>query len=83
MLKKPGSRFIARAKILQDVIGEHQDACVAEERIRALAQRGGGATGIAAGRLVERQRRRKRAARHAYRQAWRRLEQAGRKAFRS
>jgi CHAD domain-containing protein len=83
VLKKAGARFIDRAKVLQDVIGEHQDACVAEERIRALAERGGGATGVTAGRLVERQRRRKRAARRAYRDAWRRLEQAGRKAFRT
>jgi CHAD domain-containing protein len=82
-LKKPGSRFVERAKVLQDVIGEHQDACVAEERIRAVAQRGGGATGVAAGRLVERQRRRKQAARRAYGGAWRRAERAGRKAFRS
>ena len=27
------------------MIGEHQDACVAEERLRALALRGGGKTG--------------------------------------
>jgi CHAD domain-containing protein len=80
-LKKAGSRFIARAKTLQDVIGEHQDACVAEARIRALAAGGGGATGLAAGRLVERQQQRKRAARRAYPDAWRRLERAGRKAF--
>jgi CHAD domain-containing protein len=82
VLKKEGTRFIDRAKTLQDVIGEHQDACVAEARIRALAARGGGATGLAAGRLVERQRQRKRAARRAYPDAWRGLEQAGRKAFR-
>jgi CHAD domain-containing protein len=81
VLKKAGTRFIDRAKILQDVIGEHQDACVAEARIRALAAHGGGATGLAAGRLVERQRQRKKAARRAYPGAWRRLEQAGRKAF--
>ncbi len=80
-LKKAGARLVARAKTVQDVIGEHQDACVAEARIRALAARGGGATGLAAGRLVERQRLRKRAARRAYPDAWRRLDQAGRKAF--
>ena len=45
------------------MIGEHQDAFVAEERLRALALRGGGKTGLAAGRLIERQQRRKRAAR--------------------
>jgi len=49
--------FIDRAKVVQDVIGDHQDACVAEDRLRALALRGGGKTGLAAGRLVERQRR--------------------------
>jgi CHAD domain-containing protein len=82
-LRHKGTRFIDRAKALQDVIGEHQDACVAESRIRAVAARERGTTGLAAGRLVERQRQRKRAARRAYPEAWRRLEQAGRKAFRA
>lgn len=80
-LGKSGPRFVERAKVLQDVIGEHQDACVAEVRLRALALRGGGKTGLAAGRLVERQRRRKRDARKAYPAALRSLQKAGRKAF--
>ena len=80
-LGKQGARFLERAKELQDVIGEHQDAVVAEDRLRELALRGGGKTGLAAGRLVERQRQRKRDARRAYPGAWRRLEKAGRKAF--
>jgi CHAD domain-containing protein len=80
-LGKRGARFVERAKEVQDVIGEHQDACVAEDRLRALAQRGGGRTGLAAGRLVERQRRRKRDARRAFPDAWRKLEKAGRKVF--
>jgi CHAD domain-containing protein len=80
-LGKQGPKFVARAKAVQDVIGEHQDACVAEARIRQLALRGGGKTGLAAGRLVERQRRRKEAARRAYPQALRALEKAGRAAF--
>ena len=60
-----GRRAIRRAarRSLQDVIGEHQDACVAEARIRELAARQRGQTGLAAGRLVERQQPRKRAAR--------------------
>jgi CHAD domain-containing protein len=81
-LGKAGTRFIDRAKVVQDVIGDHQDACVAEDRLRALALRGGGKTGIAAGRLVERQRLRKRDARRAFPDAWRKLEKSGRKAFR-
>ena len=66
---------------MQDVIGDHQDAYVAEDRLRALATRGGGKTGLAAGRLIERQRGRKRAARRAFPDAWRKLDKAGRSAF--
>ncbi len=80
-LGKKGARFLDRAKELQDVIGDHQDAVVAEGRLRELALRGGGKTGLAAGRLVERQRQRKREARRAYPAAWSRLEKAGRKTF--
>jgi CHAD domain-containing protein len=80
-LGKAGERFVERAKVVQDVIGDHQDACVAEGRLRALAERGGGRTGLAAGRLVERQRRRKQEARRAFPDAWRKLEKAGRGAF--
>lgn len=80
-LGKRGARFVERAKTVQDVIGEHQDACVAEDRLRALALRGGGKTGLAAGRLIERQRQRKRATRKAYTAAWRRLEKVGKKTF--
>jgi CHAD domain-containing protein len=80
-LGKPGARFVDRAKVVQDVIGDHQDACVAEDQLRELALRGGGKTGLTAGRLVERQRRRKADARRAFPDAWRKLEKAGRKAL--
>jgi CHAD domain-containing protein len=81
VLGKSGKKILDAAKELQDVIGEHQDAHVAEERLRALAERGGGRTGLAAGRLIERQRRRKRSARRDYPDAWQRLKKAGRAAF--
>ena len=38
---------------LQDVLGAHQDAVVAEERIRALAVGVGSGVALVAGRLVE------------------------------
>ncbi len=61
------------AKRLQDVLGEHQDAVVAEERIRAwVATDPAGA--LAAGRLVERARQRRAEARATWRRAWRSLE---------
>jgi CHAD domain-containing protein len=73
------SRFVSRAKDVQDVLGEHQDAVVAEERIRELVAqvRGTGRTALAAGRLIERQRSRRAAARAAWPKAWKRLRSAG------
>jgi len=66
---------IRDAKVLQDVLGDHQDAAVAEARIRALVPaRAPAAQAIAAGRVIERQHERRRAARAAYPKAWRDLE---------
>lgn len=61
---------VDRAKEVQDILGEHQDAAFAEEKLRALAD---GESGLAAGRLVERQRERRRRARDEYPRAWKRL----------
>ncbi len=78
-----GPRFVQRAKELQDVLGEHQDGVVADERIRELLEqvRGSGRTAFAAGRLVERQRLRRGASREAWPRAWRRLRKAGERIF--
>lgn len=66
---------IRDAKVLQDVLGDHQDAAVAEARIRALLPgRAPAGPAIAAGRVIERQHERRRAAREAYPNAWRDLE---------
>jgi CHAD domain-containing protein len=80
---KRATRFIARAKSLQDVIGEHQDAVVAAQHIHeALAAARGSRVAFAAGRLVEREEERRRKARAAFPQAWRKLEKSGRRAWR-
>ena len=78
------SAFVRRAKDVQDVLGEHQDAAVAEERIRELVAqvRGTGRTALAAGRLIERQRERRASARAAWPKAWKRLRAAGDDAWR-
>jgi CHAD domain-containing protein len=81
VLGKAGDRLLRRAKVVQDVIGEHQDACVAEARIRELAVSGGASAALAAGRLIERQQARKQAARAALPAAWLAFAKAGRKAF--
>jgi CHAD domain-containing protein len=60
---KPLARYLAALKGLQDVIGEHQDAVVAEARIRGVAR---AKTAVAAGRLIERERMRRRESRRDY-----------------
>jgi CHAD domain-containing protein len=76
------TRFIERAKGFQDVVGEHQDAVVAEQRIRALAGSGRATkVAFAAGRLVERERKRRAAARKALPEAWAKLDRSGRRAW--
>jgi CHAD domain-containing protein len=79
---KAATRFIRKAKAFQDVLGEHQDAVVAEERLReSLGELGGATTAFAVGRLVERQRERKRESRAAFAKAWQQLERSGREAW--
>jgi CHAD domain-containing protein len=57
------SRYLTAVKALQDVIGEHQDAVVAEAKLRGIAR---ARTAVAAGRLIERERERRLARRRAY-----------------
>lgn len=66
-----GARKVERrAKRFQDVVGEHQDAVVAERRLRELADP---ETSILVGRLIERQAQRRRRARAATPKAWKKL----------
>jgi CHAD domain-containing protein len=79
---KPATRFVKAAKAFQDVVGGHQDAVVAEQRLRALAPELAASEAVlAAGRVIERQRRRRRDARAALPDAWSKLERAGRRAW--
>jgi CHAD domain-containing protein len=75
-------RFLKQAKGFQDVVGEHQDAVVADDELRELQARAGHEAAFAAGRLVERQRARRDQARDELPAAWRRLKRAGRNAWR-
>jgi CHAD domain-containing protein len=75
-----GRRFIRSAAALQDILGEHQDAVVAEQRLRQLSRTAGGG-GPAVRRLLERQRGRRRAAWAAFQDQWPKLERRGRKAW--
>jgi CHAD domain-containing protein len=75
-------KFADAAKSFQDVVGDHQDAVVAEERLTALVPRAKSPEAVfAAGRLLERQQRRRRTARRSLPKAWRKLQRQGRKAW--
>jgi CHAD domain-containing protein len=81
-LGKSGAKLVSRAKAFQDVLGAHQDAIVAEGRLRGLladTPRAGAA--FAAGRLVERQRLRRREARAKLSKAWRALDRSAKAAL--
>jgi len=74
------AKFAEEASRFEDVVGRHQDAVVAEERLRALSGTTDAAFG--AGILVERQRLRRAQARAQVPRAWRRLRRRGRNAWR-
>ncbi|MBA3374941.1 MAG: CYTH and CHAD domain-containing protein [Actinobacteria bacterium] len=78
-LGKPGERVVDAAKRLQDILGEHQDAFVAEDRIAAWANdEADGKTIVAP--LLERQRDRRLQARVEWPDAWKRLAKRAREA---
>jgi CHAD domain-containing protein len=79
---KQAKKFVEAAKSFQDVVGEHQDAVVAEQRLTALVPRVKSPEAVfAAGRLLERQQRRRRHARKSLPKAWKKLQRQGRKTW--
>ena len=71
-------RFLADARVLQDLLGEHQDAVVAEQRLRGVAiEDVRTAAAFAAGRLAERQCRRRERVQERLPAAWKRLRKSG------
>jgi CHAD domain-containing protein len=75
---RAGRRFLADARILQDLLGEHQDAVIAEQRLRAAAVVDAEtAAAFVAGRIAERQRARRANVTERLPAAWRRLRRSG------
>ena len=71
-------RFLERARALQTMLGEHQDAVVAERRLRELAVMDDStAAAFVAGRLAERQRERRERVARQLPKAWKRLRSSG------
>ncbi|MGH7256311.1 MAG: CHAD domain-containing protein [Nitrospirales bacterium] len=72
---KAASRFIRQTKVFQNLLGENQDALVAEQRLRnLLGQKHGTLTTFTLGRLIERQCERRRTAQASIPKAWTKLK---------
>lgn len=71
-------RFLADARVLQELLGEHQDAVVAERRLRsATVEDVRTAAAFAAGRIAERQRVRRERVQERLPAVWKRLRKSG------
>ena len=77
-LGRPGQRFIDKAKTVQDILGEHQDAVTAERYIRRAIGAGPAARRLA-DQLIRRQIARRAAAREAFAAQWPKLKRRGRR----
>ena len=80
IIGRRAERFIAKAKKLQDILGEHQDAVVAEEYLRKVIARTPAAQALVLP-LIEQQRKRRETALAAFGKKWPRLKRRGRKAY--
>jgi CHAD domain-containing protein len=75
---KRATRFIYRLKTFQDLLGEHHDALVAEERLRKLlAIPCDPKMAFLLGHLIERQHERRREARRALPKVWKKVKKCG------
>jgi CHAD domain-containing protein len=76
--RKPAKRFLADARKVQGLLGEHQDAVVAEQRLReATVHDTATEAAFAAGRMAERQRARRERVTKRLPSAWKRLRKSG------
>jgi CHAD domain-containing protein len=79
---KPATRFIEKARAVQDVLGMHQDAIQAEAHVRAFLKHSTSVrAAFVAGRMVERQRERRAKATKEMRTLWEGLLKQGEKAW--
>ena len=80
LIGKRAKRFLEQAKYMQDLLGHHQDAVVAEQRLLAIKQHSRG-TGIAyvTGLMVERLRNHQSQVYEQIPKQWEKLQKQGKK----
>lgn len=79
---KPAGRFIKSARAVQDLLGIHQDAILAERHIRRFVKYSSGTrAGLVAGRMIERQHYRRQNVRRDMKPLFKALLKRGKKAW--
>jgi CHAD domain-containing protein len=79
---RAAARFIDKIKLIQDQLGDIQDAVIAEAHIRRFtSKKRGRRLPFLAGQMVERQRKRRRRAKHAFFSTWKQVKKCGKEAW--
>jgi CHAD domain-containing protein len=74
VMGKPARRLAAAAADLQGVLGDMNDAVVAEDWLRRTAQRAPASQALVAGELITTERQRQQEGRELWAQAWKRAD---------
>jgi CHAD domain-containing protein len=79
---RAAARFIDKIKLIQDQLGDVQDAVMAEDHLRRFtSKKAGKHSAFLAGQMVERQRQRRHKAKQAFPSTWRQVKKCGKQAW--
>ena len=79
---RAATRFIDQVKLIQDQLGDIQDAVIAEDHLRRFtSKKKGRDSAFLAGQMVERQRHRRREAKKAFPLVWKKVKKCGRQVW--
>ena len=78
---RAATRFIDKIKLIQDQLGNIQDAVIAEDHLRRFTSRTSSHSALLAGQMVERQRQRRRQAKQAFYSTWKQVKKCGKEAW--
>jgi CHAD domain-containing protein len=75
---RAATQFIDQIKLIQDQLGDIQDAVLAEQHLRRFtSKKAGRHSAFLTGQMVERQRQRRRAAKQAFSSTWKKVKKCG------
>ena len=79
---RTATRFIEKMKGIQDQLGDIQDACIAEDHLRRFTlEKKGKWSALLAGKMIDRQRQRRRQAKRRFLSTWKQVKKCGAEAW--